>query len=134
VLGGAAKTWKRDAVPASVIGGEAVQLASNWVVADSLLNCWTAASCMRRWPPKCGSRRASWRNGCKEPGQGRDADSRKQLADLLAAYLAASSCAACRRCRRARRSDPVVRPWRTKIMPQFGAHPAVRILHQLKLH
>jgi hypothetical protein len=62
---GAAKTWKRDAVPASVIGGEAVQLASNWVVADSLLNCWTAASCIRRWRPKCGSRRASWRNGCR---------------------------------------------------------------------
>jgi hypothetical protein len=32
-----ARTWKREAVPKSIVAGEAVQLAANWVVLDALL-------------------------------------------------------------------------------------------------
>ena len=32
------RTWKRDGVPPTIVGGEAVQLASNWAVLDTMLN------------------------------------------------------------------------------------------------
>lgn len=32
------RTWKREPVPPSVVGGEAVQLAANWVLIDGVLN------------------------------------------------------------------------------------------------
>lgn len=83
------KTWKRDAVPASVIGGEAVQLASNWVVADSLLRLLDGG---KLHPQVAAEVRQSARELAqwlqKNPGKGVTADSRKQAADMITAYLA----------------------------------------------
>jgi hypothetical protein len=83
------KTWKRDAVPASVIGGEAVQLASNWVVADSLLRLLDGG---KLHPQVAAEVRQSARELAhwlqKNPGKGVTADSRRQAADMIAAYLA----------------------------------------------
>ncbi|RZT10601.1 protein of unknown function [Duganella sp. CF402] len=83
------KTWKRDAVPASVIGGEAVQLASNWVVADSLLRLLDGG---KLHPQVAAEVRQSARELAqwlqKNPGKSVTADSRKQAAEMIAAYLA----------------------------------------------
>ncbi|WP_373986788.1 zinc-dependent metalloprotease [Duganella sp. BuS-21] len=83
------KTWKREAVPASVIGGEAVQLAANWVVADSLLNLLDGG---KLHPQVAAEVRQSARALAqwlqKNPGKGVTADSRRQAAELIAAYLA----------------------------------------------
>ena len=83
------KTWKRDVVPGSVIAGEAVQLASNWVVADSLLNLLEGG---KLHPQVAAEVRQSVRELVqwlqKNPGKGVTADSRKQAAELIAAYLA----------------------------------------------
>lgn len=83
------KTWKRDAVPASVIGGEAVQLAANWVVSDSLLRLLDGG---QLHPQVAAEVRQSARELIqwlqKNPGKGVTADSRKQAADYVMAYLA----------------------------------------------
>jgi len=83
------KTWKRDAVPASVIGGEAVQLASNWVVADSVLRLLDSG---KLHPQVAAEVRQSARELAqwlqKNPGKGVSADSRKQAAEMITSYLA----------------------------------------------
>ena len=83
------KTWKREAVPASVIGGEAVQLASNWVVADSVLRLLDSG---KLHPQVAAEVRQSARELAqwlqKNPGKGVNADSRKQAAEMITAYLA----------------------------------------------
>ncbi|MTV36115.1 DUF5117 domain-containing protein [Duganella radicis] len=82
------KTWKRDAVPSSVIGGEAVQLASNWVVADSLLRLLDGG---QLHPQVAAEVRQSVRELAqwlqKNPGKGVTADSRRQAAEHISAYL-----------------------------------------------
>ncbi|MGV7206501.1 zinc-dependent metalloprotease [Oxalobacteraceae bacterium A2-2] len=83
------KTWKRDAVPASVAGGEAVQLAANWVVSDALLNLLDGG---KLHPAVAAEVRQSVRELSQwlraYPGKGVTADSRRQAADTIAAYLA----------------------------------------------
>lgn len=83
------RTWKRDAVPASVVGGEAVQLAANWVVLDGMLNTLDGAklhagvdAALRQAVKEL----ADWL--AKHPSQGVVADSRKQAVDLIRRYLA----------------------------------------------
>ncbi|WP_343732503.1 zinc-dependent metalloprotease [Duganella sp.] len=82
------KTWKRDPVPASVIGGEAVQLAANWVVSDSLLRLLDGG---QLHPQVAAEVRQSARELVqwlqKNPGKGVTADSRKQAADYITTYL-----------------------------------------------
>ncbi|NVM77620.1 hypothetical protein FHW83_003438 [Duganella sp. SG902] len=82
------KTWKRDAVPSTVIGGEAVQLAANWVVADSLLRLLDGG---QLHPQVTAEVRQSVRELAqwlqRNPGKGVTADSRKQAADYFTAYL-----------------------------------------------
>ncbi|MYM22326.1 DUF5117 domain-containing protein [Duganella sp. FT135W] len=83
------KTWKRDGVPASVIGGEAVQLASNWVVADSLLRLLDSGKLHQQVAAevRASARElAQWLQ--KNPGKGVTADSRKQAGEMIMAYLA----------------------------------------------
>ena len=83
------RTWKRDAVPASVVGGEAVQLTANWVVLDATLNLLDGGALH---PAVDAQVRASvkelalWLN--QHPGSGVTADSRRQAADLILRYLA----------------------------------------------
>jgi hypothetical protein len=82
------KTWQRDQVAANVIGGEAVQLASNWVVADSLLGLLSSG---KLHPQVAAEVRQSlvqlllWLQ--KNPGKGAAFSSRKQVSDHISAYL-----------------------------------------------
>ena len=82
------KTWKREPVPASVVGGEAVQLAANWVLADAMLNLLDGG---KLHPQVAAEVRQSVRELAqwlqKNPGKGVTADSRKQAAELIAGYL-----------------------------------------------
>ncbi|GAB2841814.1 zinc-dependent metalloprotease [Pseudoduganella ginsengisoli] len=82
------RTWRRDAVPASLAGGEAVQLAANWVVLDTMLQTLqggklhagvdaevrTALAGLSGWLVKNG-------------GKGVTASSRKEASALINAYL-----------------------------------------------
>ncbi|MCU6501239.1 zinc-dependent metalloprotease [Rugamonas sp. A1-17] len=83
------KTWKREPVPVSVAGGEAVQLAANWVVVDATLNLLDGG---KLHPQVDAEVRQSTRELAqwlqKNPGKGVTADSRKQAAALITAYLA----------------------------------------------
>lgn len=83
------KTWKREAVPASVVGGEAVQLAANWVLLDTTLRLLDGAKLhpnvdaeVRQLTLEFGQ----WL--IKNPGKGLTASSRGQAADLIQRYLA----------------------------------------------
>jgi len=82
------KTWKRDAVPASVIGGEAVQLAANWVVVDSLLGLLDSG---KLHPQVAADIREAnvqllhWLQ--KNPGANATFTSRKQVSEHISAYL-----------------------------------------------
>lgn len=83
------KTWQRESVPASVVGGEAVQLAANWVLADGLLNLLDGG---KLHPQVAAEVRQSARDLVqwlqKNPGKGVTANSRRQAAEHIAAYLA----------------------------------------------
>ena len=84
-----ARTWKRDAVPAGVVGGEAVQLAANWVVLDALLlavdrgglHAGAGADLRQHLRGLAAWLRAN-------PGKGTTAASRAQAAAHIAQYLA----------------------------------------------
>ncbi|GJJ01986.1 periplasmic metalloprotease [Duganella rhizosphaerae] len=83
------KTWKRESVPASVAGGEAVQLAANWVVIDATLNLLDGGKLHPQVDAEVrqsARELAQWLQ--KNPGKGVTADSRKQAAGLITAYLA----------------------------------------------
>jgi hypothetical protein len=83
------KTWKREPVPATVIGGEAVQLAADWVVVDGLLNLLDGG---KLHPQVAAEVRQSTRELAqwlqKNPAKGVTGDSRKQAAETISAYLA----------------------------------------------
>ncbi len=83
------KTWKRDAVPALVPGGEAVQLAANWVVLDTVMNLLDSGKLhagVDAEVRQCTRELAAWLQ--KNPGKGVVADSRKQAAEQIQHYLA----------------------------------------------
>ncbi|SFU57646.1 zinc-dependent metalloprotease [Pseudoduganella namucuonensis] len=83
------RTWKRDPVPAAIAGGEAVQIAANWVLLDGLLNALNAGQLHAGVDAELrGKARelAQWL--AKNPGTGVTADSRRQAAELIRAYLA----------------------------------------------
>jgi hypothetical protein len=82
------KTWRREPVPASVIGGEAVQLAANWVVSDGLLSLLDGG---KLHPQVDAEVRRSLRELLhwiqKNPGKDIIFDSRKQVSEHISAYL-----------------------------------------------
>ncbi|KQV82671.1 hypothetical protein ASD15_11170 [Massilia sp. Root351] len=83
------RTWKREPIPASVVGGEAVQTAANWVLLDATLNLLDGGKLHAGVQAELrgvASEFAAWL--AKNPGQGATAASRKQAADLVRAYLA----------------------------------------------
>jgi len=82
------RTWRRDAVPASVAGGEAVQLAANWVLLDTVLHTLNGGKLHAGVEAEV--RRllgdfAGWL--AKNPGQGVTAASRQEAAAFIKAYL-----------------------------------------------
>lgn len=82
-------TWKRGAVPASVAGGEAVQLAANWVVLDALLQALDGGKLHANVDADLRQQLrglAAWLNA--NPGKGTTAASRAQAADHIGRYLA----------------------------------------------
>jgi hypothetical protein len=82
------KTWQREPVPASVIGGEAVQLASNWVVSDSLLNLLEGGKLHSQVSADVRQslfQLLHWLQ--KNPGKDATLASRKQVSELISAYL-----------------------------------------------
>jgi hypothetical protein len=82
------KTWQREPVPAAVIGGEAVQLAANWVLSDGLLSLLDGG---KLHPQVDAEVRQSlhellhWIR--KNPGKGNIFNSRKQVSEHISAYL-----------------------------------------------
>jgi hypothetical protein len=84
-----ANTWKRAAVPASVAGGEAVQLAANWVVLDALLHALEGGKLHANVDAELRQQMralVAWLKA--NPGKGTTASSRAQAADHVARYLA----------------------------------------------
>lgn len=83
-----AATWQRDAVPSKVNAGEAVQLASNWVVLDATLGLLESGRLHPQVQAQVRQQLQSlavWLH--KNPGRGPQADSRKQAAELILSYL-----------------------------------------------
>ena len=83
------RTWKREAVPSSVPGGEAVQTAANWVLLDATLNLLDGGKLhpgVQAELRGAAGEFAAWL--AKNPGQGATASSRKQAAELVRGYLA----------------------------------------------
>ncbi|HEY1152022.1 MAG TPA: zinc-dependent metalloprotease, partial [Pseudoduganella sp.] len=83
------RTWKRDSVPSSLAGGEAVQLAANWVVLDALLRVVDGGELHANVDAEVrGQLRelTAWLR--KNQGKGVGADSRAQAAAHITAYLA----------------------------------------------
>jgi hypothetical protein len=81
-------TWKRGQIPGSVVAGEAVQLAANWVVIDAVLNMLESGGLhtqVKAEVRESVAQLAHWMQ--KNPGQGSVTSSRKQAADLILAYL-----------------------------------------------
>ncbi|NRR30504.1 zinc-dependent metalloprotease [Oxalobacteraceae bacterium] len=82
------RTWQRGAVPASVTGGDAVQLAANWVVLDALLNLLDGG---KLHPGVDAQVRQQLREFARwlaaNPAKGLVADSRKEAALLINGYL-----------------------------------------------
>jgi hypothetical protein len=82
------KTWQREPVPVSVIGGEAVQLAANWVVIDGLLNLLDGGKLHPQVDAEVRQtlhQLLHWVQ--KNPGKGTILDSRKQVFLHVSAYL-----------------------------------------------
>ncbi len=81
-------TWQREPVPACVVGGEAVQLAANWVVLDAMLNVLDGGKLHPQVAAQLQQRvrkLVQWLQ--QHPGQGSTAASRQQAAELVLAYL-----------------------------------------------
>lgn len=82
------RTWQRGAVPASLAGGEAVQLCANWVVLDALLNALDGgklhAGVAAQLRQQAGTL-AQWLR--QHPAKGADGASRQQAAELITHYL-----------------------------------------------
>jgi hypothetical protein len=82
------KTWQREPVPASVIGGETVQLAANWVLVDGILNLIDGGKLhpnVAAEVTQSARELAGWLR--KNPGKGVTASSRKEAAELIESYL-----------------------------------------------
>lgn len=82
------RTWRRDAVPASLAGGEAVQLAANWVLLDTLLQTVNGGKLHAGVEAEVRQQLAdlsAWL--VNNPGKGVTAASRKEAAAFVKAYL-----------------------------------------------
>ncbi|WP_028102758.1 zinc-dependent metalloprotease [Pseudoduganella violaceinigra] len=84
-----ARSWKRGAVPASVAGGEAVQLAANWVVLDALLQALDCGKLHANVDADLRQQLRTFVSWLKaNPGKGTTAASRAQAAEHVLHYLA----------------------------------------------
>jgi hypothetical protein len=82
------ESWKRAAVPASLVAGEAVQLSANWVVLDGLLKMADGGNLHPHVAAEVRqqlAQLAQWLR--KNTAKGATGDSRAQAAALIQAYL-----------------------------------------------
>ncbi|TXI94544.1 MAG: DUF5117 domain-containing protein [Burkholderiaceae bacterium] len=83
-----AATWQRDAIQQKVVAGEAVQLASNWVVLDAVLNMLDGGRLHPQVQAEVRQQLLVWSQWMqKNPGKGPQVASRRQAAELISAYL-----------------------------------------------
>ncbi|HEY0588230.1 MAG TPA: zinc-dependent metalloprotease [Pseudoduganella sp.] len=83
------RSWKRGPVPANVAGGEAVQLAANWVVLDALLQALDGGKLHANVDADLRQQLRTFAGWLKaNPGKGTTAASRAQAADHVLRYLA----------------------------------------------
>jgi hypothetical protein len=83
------RSWKRSAVPATVAGGEAIQLAANWVVLDALLQALDGGKLHANVDADLRQQLRSLAGWLKSnPAKGTTAASRAQAADHVLRYLA----------------------------------------------
>ncbi|XLZ71573.1 zinc-dependent metalloprotease [Massilia sp. SR12] len=84
-----ASTWKRGAVPGKLAGGEAVQLAANWVVLDALLQAVDGGKLHTNVDADLRQQLRALAGWLKaNPGKGTTAASRAHAADHVLRYLA----------------------------------------------
>jgi len=84
-----ASTWKRNAIVGKLVGGEAVQLAANWVVLDALLQAVDGGKLHTNVDADLRQQLRSLAAWLKaNPGKGSTAASRAQAADHVLRYLA----------------------------------------------
>lgn len=82
------RTWRRDAIPATLAGGETVQLAANWVLLDTLLQTLNGGKLHAGVAAEVRTALAdlaSWL--ARNPGKAVTAASRREAATLIKAYL-----------------------------------------------
>jgi hypothetical protein len=79
------RTWKREAVPASVPAGEAVQVAANWVVLDAVFNLVEGKQLHAGVEAEVREELRAFGQWLRQHPAGA---SRKQAAELIAQYLA----------------------------------------------
>ncbi len=83
------RSWKRGPVPAGVAGGEAVQLAANWVLLDALLQTLDGGKLHANVDADLRLQLRSFAAWLKaNPGKGTTASSRAQAAEHIQHYLA----------------------------------------------
>jgi len=83
------RSWKRSPVPGNVPGGDAVQLAANWVVLDALLQVLDGGKLHANVDADLRQQLRSFASWLKaNPGKGTTASSRAQAADHVLRYLA----------------------------------------------
>jgi len=83
------RNWQRDAVPAALTAGEAVQLTANWVILDALLNVLDGGKlhpAVAVEVRQVAQDLAQWLT--KHPAAGAAGTSRRQAAELIQRYLA----------------------------------------------
>ena len=84
-----ARSWKRGAIPSALAGGEAVQLAANWVVLDALLQALDGGRLHTSVDADLRQQLRALVGWLKaNPGKGTTAASRTQAADYVSRYLA----------------------------------------------
>ncbi|MEO5621863.1 MAG: zinc-dependent metalloprotease [Dokdonella sp.] len=82
-------TWQRDATGASVPAADAVQVASNWVVLDALLNTLDAGQLHAQVDADVRASLQQWQRWLtKNAGRDATAASRAEAATMIAKYLA----------------------------------------------
>ncbi len=83
-----AVTWQRGAIDGKVVAGEAVQLASNWVVLDAVLSMLDSGRLHPQVQAQVRQQLQAWALWLKKnPGRGTQADSHQQASELILNYL-----------------------------------------------
>jgi len=82
-------TWQRDDAAKAGVGGDAVQLAADWVVLDAALNALEGGQLHAQVDAELRGILNGWRDWlAKNPGDGARASNRREAAETIRKYLA----------------------------------------------